>query len=152
MKYQSLSLVIEADQKKAIRLQPVTVTLSVHQGVSLYSVRWTEGIDFQVRDWLSIGTFVLSLFSAFRCKNLFCLFMLWLYLKLFTCCVGFNISNKVKIPARRIYCLFSRLNCHSFWWLVYTVKPGSHLSYESGIFSFWRMWMNIEHTKILDKH
>ena len=41
---------MEADQKKAIQLQPVTVTLSVHQGVSLYSVRWTDGIGFQVRD------------------------------------------------------------------------------------------------------
>ena len=49
-KYQSLSLAIETDQKNGIRHQTVTVTLSVHQGVSLYSVRWTEGIDFQVRD------------------------------------------------------------------------------------------------------
>ena len=49
-KYQGLSLAIKADQKKVIQLQSVTVTLSVHQGVSLYSVRWTEGIDFQLRD------------------------------------------------------------------------------------------------------
>ena len=32
------------------------------------------------------------------------------------------------------------------------IKPGSHLSQESGIFSFWGMGMNIEQTKVWGKH
>ena len=55
--YQSLSLAIEDDQKKAIQLQPVTVILSVHQVVSLYSVHvlWMEGIDFQLHERLIVN-------------------------------------------------------------------------------------------------
>ena len=152
-KYQSLSLAMEADQKKAIQLQPVTVDFISPSGVSLYSVRWTDGIAFQVRDWLSIGTFVLFLFSVFRCKNLSCYLCYGFIQSCWRVAWALIFPTKVNITARRIYIAYSgALTIALFdglfilWSLVHTCRTNQGFS-PSGvcewILNTLKYWINI---------